>query len=97
MSEVRLSVAKAFLSDLDPADFPDPYREMLPDESPVTFTHADLNPVSIMVSKESSCHVIAIIDWEKCGWYPPTGNSGRPSSVQSSIQIGKLSIGNGSG
>ncbi|KAF4437113.1 phosphotransferase family protein [Fusarium austroafricanum] len=70
MSEMRLSAAKAFRPDLDPADFPDPYREMLPDDSPVTFTHADLNPVNIMVSKESPYRVIAIIDWEQCGWYP---------------------------
>ncbi|KAM0203920.1 hypothetical protein ACHAPA_011425 [Fusarium lateritium] len=55
---------------LNPAHIPDPYREMLPDDSPIHFTHADLNPVNIMVSKDSPCHVMAILDWEQSGWYP---------------------------
>ncbi|KAI1033310.1 hypothetical protein LB503_008415 [Fusarium chuoi] len=56
--------------DLDPADLTDPYREMLPDNCPIHFTHADLNPVNIMVSKDSPCRVLAILDWEQSGWYP---------------------------
>lgn len=51
-------------------DLLDPYREMLPDDSPITFTHADLNPVNILVSQDSPCRLIAIIDWEQSGWYP---------------------------
>lgn len=56
--------------DLDPADLTDPYREMLPGNCPIHFTHADLNPVNIMVSKDSPCRVLAILDWEQSGWYP---------------------------
>ena len=48
----------------------DPYRQMVPDDSSITFTHADLNPVNIMVSKDSPCRVLAIIDWQQSGWYP---------------------------
>ncbi|KAI1008730.1 hypothetical protein LB504_001257 [Fusarium proliferatum] len=32
--------------------------------------HDYLNPVNIMVSKESPCRVLAILDWEQSGWYP---------------------------
>lgn len=55
---------------VDPADIPDPYRQGLPDESSIVFTHADLHPTNIMVSRESPCRVIAIIDWQQSGWYP---------------------------
>lgn len=70
LSDMVKRPAKVHRPDLDLADIPDPYREMLPDDSPVTFTHADLNPVNIMVSKRSPCRVVAIIDWEQSGWYP---------------------------
>lgn len=51
-------------------DIPDPYRELLPDDAPVVFTHADLNPKNSMVSSQSPCRVVALIDWEQSGWYP---------------------------
>jgi hypothetical protein len=70
MSDMVKWPAKMRQPDLDPADIPDPYREMLPDDSPICFTHADLNPVNIMVSKDSPCRIVAIIDWEQSGWYP---------------------------
>ena len=51
-------------------DIPDPYRQKLPENCPVVFTHADLHPSNIMVSIESPCRIIAIIDWQQSGWYP---------------------------
>ena len=51
-------------------DIPDPYRQLLPDDATVIFTHADLNPRNIMVSPESPCRITALIDWEQSGWYP---------------------------
>ncbi|KAI9163543.1 hypothetical protein HJFPF1_05160 [Paramyrothecium foliicola] len=51
-------------------DIPDPYRQKLPDNARVVFTHADLHPSNIMVSRESPCAVIAIVDWAQSGWYP---------------------------
>lgn len=70
MSDMFKWPAKVNEPDLDPADITDPYREMLPDDCPIHFTHADLNPVNIMVSKDSPCRVMAILDWEQSGWYP---------------------------
>jgi hypothetical protein len=52
------------------SDIPDPYRQMLPDDSHIVFTHADLNPINVMVSKDSPCQVLAIVDWQQAGWYP---------------------------
>ncbi|KAK3938006.1 kinase-like domain-containing protein [Diplogelasinospora grovesii] len=49
---------------------PDPYRNGMPDEAEVVFTHADLHPSNIIVSKESPCRILAIIDWRQSGWYP---------------------------
>lgn len=56
--------------DLDPTSITGPYRDMLPDDFDIHFTHANLIPVDIMVSKDSPCRVLAIIDWEQSGWYP---------------------------
>ncbi|TVY19330.1 hypothetical protein LARI1_G002348 [Lachnellula arida] len=54
----------------DPSLIPDPYRDSLPDNSPITFTHADLHPSNILVTSDAPYHVIAIIDWHQSGWYP---------------------------
>ncbi|PTD03060.1 hypothetical protein FCULG_00009022 [Fusarium culmorum] len=70
MSDMFKWPAKMRQPDLDPADILDPYRESLPDNCPIHFTHADLNPVNIMVSEDSPCRVMAILDWEQSGWYP---------------------------
>lgn len=51
-------------------DIPDPYRQLLPDDATVAFTHADLHPSNIMVSSDSPCRVSALIDWAQSGWYP---------------------------
>jgi thiamine kinase-like enzyme len=50
----------------------DPQRQGLPDDSPVFFTHADLNLVNIIVSSpdDGPARVLAIIDWHQSGWYP---------------------------
>jgi aminoglycoside phosphotransferase len=53
-----------------PSEIPDPYRESLPDAAPVVLTHGDLHPSNIMVSTDSPCKVVAIIDWHQSGWYP---------------------------
>ena len=49
---------------------PDPYRNFLPDDSTITFTHADLHPSNIIVSTEDPCRIVSIIDWHQSGWYP---------------------------
>ncbi|KAF4459748.1 phosphotransferase family [Fusarium albosuccineum] len=52
-------------------DIPDPYRQLLPDNSTVVFTHADLHRSNIMVTEDSSsCRIVALIDWRQSGWYP---------------------------
>ncbi|KAK7949765.1 phosphotransferase enzyme family protein-like protein, partial [Apiospora saccharicola] len=38
---------------IDPSDIPDPYRQGLPDDSSVVFTHPDLHPSNIIVFTES--------------------------------------------
>jgi hypothetical protein len=53
-----------------PSEIPEPYRECLPDDAPVVLTHGDLHPSNIMVSTDSPCNVVAIIDWHQSGWYP---------------------------
>lgn len=50
--------------------YPDPYREKLPDDAEVVFTHADLHPSNIMVDPDSPSKVLAVLDWEQSGWYP---------------------------
>lgn len=49
-----------------------PYRNYLPDDRPIVFTHGDLTRTNIMISKDKLGRVTiaAIIDWEQAGWYP---------------------------
>jgi thiamine kinase-like enzyme len=54
----------------DPSLIPDPFRDSLPDNSPITFTHADLHPSNILVTSDAPYCVVAIIDWHQSGWYP---------------------------
>ena len=51
----------------------DPYREMLPDDGPITFTHNDLHRRNIMVSapEDGEPRVLALVDWHQSGWLPP--------------------------
>ncbi|KAM7212945.1 phosphotransferase enzyme family protein [Rhypophila decipiens] len=53
-----------------PWEIPDPYRDGLPDDAEVVFTHADLHPSNIIVSRDSPCEIVALIDWRQSGWYP---------------------------
>lgn len=43
---------------------------MLPDDTKVVFTHADLHPSNIIVDERLPSKILAIIDWEQSGWYP---------------------------
>lgn len=54
----------------DPSLIPKPFRDSLPDDSPITFTHADLHQSNIMVTSDAPYRVVAIIDWHQSGWYP---------------------------
>ena len=49
-----------------------PMRPGLPDDNPVFFTHADLNPANIIVSVSPSepPAIKSILDFEQSGWYP---------------------------
>jgi hypothetical protein len=55
-------------SDLLPQDHP--YRNWLPDDQSIVFTHADLHRSNIMVPANGPIHILAIIDWGQSGWYP---------------------------
>lgn len=52
------------------SQIPDPYRNGLPDDAEVVFTHADLHPSNIMVSATSPTKILVLIDWRQSGWYP---------------------------
>ncbi|KAF2134432.1 phosphotransferase enzyme family protein [Dothidotthia symphoricarpi CBS 119687] len=54
----------------DPQSIEDPWRNLLPDDGPIVFTHGDLRPANIIVSATSPARVVAIVDWEQAGWYP---------------------------
>lgn len=49
------------------------YRAQLPDDGPITFTHADLHPRNVMLSAEDDgpTRILALIDWHQSGWFPP--------------------------
>ena len=51
-------------------DFIDPVRPGLSDDSPIKFTHADLHPRNILISREGSPLICAFVDWRQSGWYP---------------------------
>lgn len=50
----------------------DPEFDGLTDKERVVFTHADLNKVNILISKQKdgAPKVVAILDWHQSGWYP---------------------------
>lgn len=41
----------------------------LEDEVPIAFTHGDLVPCNILVTRGENPKVAAIIDWDQSGWY----------------------------
>lgn len=53
---------------------PHPYRSTLPDDVPIVFTHADLHPSNILITRPQAqkgrSRVLSIIDWQQSGWYP---------------------------
>jgi thiamine kinase-like enzyme len=51
-------------------EIPDPFREMLPDDAKIVFTHADLHPSNIIINQDHPSKILALIDWEQSGWYP---------------------------
>jgi hypothetical protein len=49
---------------------PDPFRQHLPDDCDVVFTHGDLHRSNIIISATRPYRVLAIVDWEQSGWLP---------------------------
>ncbi|KAG5290134.1 phosphotransferase enzyme family protein [Histoplasma ohiense] len=54
----------------DSLKYKDPYREFLPDDGTIRFTHGDLHRGNIIVSRTDPPRVMAVIDWTHAGWYP---------------------------
>ncbi|EPS29835.1 hypothetical protein PDE_04785 [Penicillium oxalicum 114-2] len=50
--------------------YKDPYRDLLPDNEDIKFTHADLHRANIIVSSSKPARILAIVDWAQAGWYP---------------------------
>ncbi|KAG8760738.1 hypothetical protein FRC11_015015, partial [Ceratobasidium sp. 423] len=52
---------------------PHPFRENLPDDVPIVFTHGDLHRGNVIISSPAEGgrpRVKSIIDWGQAGWYP---------------------------
>jgi Phosphotransferase enzyme family len=56
--------------EITPGRTPHPYCSTFPDDARIVFTHADLHPSNIMISRDAEPKIIAIIDWTQSGWYP---------------------------
>jgi aminoglycoside phosphotransferase (APT) family kinase protein len=54
----------------DPETIPEPYREMLPDDSEIVLTHGDLHRSNIILTLSHPLQVAALIDWEQSAWLP---------------------------
>jgi Phosphotransferase enzyme family len=55
----------------DPHAVPlEPFRQCLPDDIEIAFTHGDLHRSNIILTLSSPPRVIAIVDWEQAGWLP---------------------------
>ena len=54
----------------DPETIPEPYREMLPDNSEIVLTHGDLHRSNIILTLSHPPQVAALIDWEQSAWLP---------------------------
>ncbi|KAK2789550.1 hypothetical protein FQN53_001669 [Emmonsiellopsis sp. PD_33] len=55
----------------DPHSVPiEPFRQDLPDDSPIKFTHGDLHRSNIVVTRSRPYKVTAVVDWEQSGWLP---------------------------
>ena len=48
--------------------FPDPVRNLLPDDAAICFSHADLHLDNIMIAGESgSRRIVGVVDWGQAG------------------------------
>ncbi|KAM5477064.1 hypothetical protein MauCBS54593_000335 [Microsporum audouinii] len=54
----------------DSSKYQDPYREYLPDDGKIKFTHGDLHRGNIIISPGTNPRILAVIDWTHAGWYP---------------------------
>ncbi|KAJ5189992.1 Aminoglycoside phosphotransferase [Penicillium cf. griseofulvum] len=55
----------------DPYSVPiEPFRQDLPDNSEIKFTHSDLHRSNILITRSEPYHVLALVDWEQSGWLP---------------------------
>jgi aminoglycoside phosphotransferase (APT) family kinase protein len=55
----------------DPHSVPvEPFRDELPDDCAIKFTHGDLHPSNIIITSSRPYRILAIIDWEQSGWLP---------------------------
>ncbi|EXJ81056.1 hypothetical protein A1O3_07344 [Capronia epimyces CBS 606.96] len=52
--------------------YKDPYLTLMPKDTAIKFTHADVHPTNIIVSTSGfgPARVLALIDWGQSGWYP---------------------------
>jgi len=52
--------------------YKDPYLNLMPKDTTIKFTHADVHPTNIIVSTSAfgPPRVLALIDWGQSGWYP---------------------------
>lgn len=48
----------------------EPFRQDLPDDSAIEFTHGDLHRSNIQITPSKPYRVVAIVDWEQSGWLP---------------------------
>ena len=50
--------------------YTDPYLDLMPADSAIVFTHADVHRTNIIVSASGPPRILAMIDWGQSGWYP---------------------------
>ncbi|KAI2730428.1 hypothetical protein CBS147332_2280 [Penicillium roqueforti] len=48
----------------------EPFRQDLPDDSEIKFTHSDLHRSNILITRSEPYRVLAVVDWEQSGWLP---------------------------
>ncbi|KAJ0417843.1 hypothetical protein BJY00DRAFT_288790 [Aspergillus carlsbadensis] len=74
---------------------PDPYsapiesfRQDLPDDCDIKFTHGDLHPSNILISRSKPYQVLAVVDWNSQAGYLSTGRRERRSSLTVDVTDG---------
>ena len=48
----------------------EPYRQNLPDDAKIKFTHGDIHRSNILVTSTTPMKIASIVDWEQAGWLP---------------------------